>query len=468
MTDWNDASLAAILEGSPVAGAYSLDYVRAMTQGWSLPSGNGAEWVGASPRRRRRRLVAEDFSGEVLVIPVGRPVLRTNDLNFPFRPASDHMWLVGDTEPGSVLVLGPDGDETLFAVDHLPLGHPLSFLEPHGALWEGPRDSLGALATRLGIRTRPLDELEERLRGARARTVRGIDPRVDTLVQDDGRELETQLARRRLHKDAYEVEQLRHVADVAVAGFEAVARVLGDVADQGEALVEGVFTKVARARGRGLASIPIVGGGPRATIPHWQRNDERVGPEELVLLDAGVEGPELYTSDVARTMPVSGHFTTAQRDVHDIVHAAHEAALAATKPGAPFLEPHRAAQVVLLDGLSSLGVLPNPAFDELVVGERGRRWTLHTTSHMLGIDVHDCMPLVKEYMSGDLEPGHVLTVEPGLYFSPYDDHVPQELRGIGVRIEDDLVVTNDGIEVLTAALPTSSAGVEAWISDCAG
>ena len=464
--EWDDAQLAEVLEGSP-AGGYSLDYLRALVQGWSAPASDAVEWAGAEPRRRRRRLLAEDVAGDVLVIPVGQLVWRTSDLYFPFRPGSDHMWLVGETEPGSVLVLGPDGDETLFAVEHPPLGHPQAFLDPHGARWEGPRDSLDALATRLGIATRPLDELEKRLHGARCRTVRGLDPRVDALVPDDGRELERQIAQRRLYKDAYEVDQLRHSADAAVAGFEAVARVLGDVPEQGEALVEGAFTKVARTRGRGPTSIPIVGGGARATVPHWQRNDQRVGADELVLLDAGVEGPEFYASDVARTMPVSGRFTAVQRDVHDIVHAAHEAALAATKPGVSFQEPHRAAQVILLEGLRSLGVLPHPAYDGLAENERGRRWTLHGTSHMLGIDVHDCMPVVKEYMSGDLAPGHVLTVEPGLYFSPYDEHVPEELRGIGVRIEDDVVVTDDGIEVLSAALPISSAGVEEWIADCA-
>ncbi|GAA3526730.1 aminopeptidase P family protein [Amycolatopsis ultiminotia] len=463
--NWSDAELTALLEQSSAAGRFSPGLLRAMTQGWSVPESDAAEWRGAGPRRARRKLIAADFPGGTLVIPTGRPAVRTNDLPFAFRPGTDHMWLAGPTEPGSVLVLGPDGAETLYVAEQPVLGHPKAVLGSHGPLVEGRREPSAVTALRLGIETRPLDELDKRLCGTEARAVRGLDPHVDAIVADDGRELEKQLARRRLHKDAYEIAQLRHAATATVEGFAAVARALPDAIRYGEAFVEGVFTQQARTRGRGLAYTPVVGGGHRATILHWQRNDQQIGPEDLLLLDAGVEGPELYASDVARTMPVSGRYSSAQRDVHDVVHAAHQAALAAVRPGGSFTDPHRAAQAVLADGLHSLGVLPHPVFDGLSAGERSWRWTLHVTSHMLGADVHDSLVVAGEYAAGALEPGHVLAVEPGLYFAPFDDYVPEHLRGIGVRIEDNVVVEDDGIEILTAALPVSATGIEDWIAD---
>ncbi|MBB4689261.1 aminopeptidase P N-terminal domain-containing protein [Amycolatopsis jiangsuensis] len=461
---WSDAELTALLERFP-GRRLSPALLRAMTRGWSVPASDVVEWRGAAPRRARRRVLAADFPGVTLVVPAGRPAVRTNDLPFAYRPGTDHMWLAGPTEPGSVLVLGPDGEETLYVAEQPALGHPNAVLDVHGPLIEGPLETCAATAVRLGVETRPIGELGKRLRGTAAKTVRGLDPHVDALVADDGRELEKQLARRRLYKDAYEIAQLRHTADVTVEGFAAVARALPDAVRHGQAFVEGVFAQHARTHGRGLAFTPIVGSGHQATILHWQRNDQRIGPGDLLLLDAGVEGPELYASDVARTMPVSGRYTSAQRDVHDIVHAAHQAALAAARPGGSFTDPHQAAQRVLADGLHSLGVLPHPAFDGLAAGERSWRWTLHVTSHMLGADVHDSLVVAGEYTAGTLEPGHVLAVEPGLYFSPFDDYVPEHLRGIGVRIEDNVVVEDNGIEVLTAALPTSATGIEDWIAD---
>ncbi|WP_051791594.1 aminopeptidase P N-terminal domain-containing protein [Amycolatopsis jejuensis] len=461
---WGDAELIALLEESSAAGRMSPGLLRAMTQGWSVPASDATEWSGAAVRRARRALIAADFPGTTLVVPAGRPATRTNDLPFAFRPGTDHMWLAGPTEPGSVLVIGPDG-EALYLAEQPPLGDPKAVLGAHGPLVEGPRETRAAAAIRLGIETRPLDELDQRLPGAKA--VRGLDPRVDALVADDGRELEKQLARRRLHKDAYEIAQLRLTAEATVEGFAAVARALPEAVRYGEAFIEGVFTQQARTRGRGLAYTPVVGGGHRATILHWQRNDQPIGPGELLLLDAGVEGPELYAADVARTMPVSGRYSSVQRDVYDIVHAAHQAALDAARPGKSFMDPHHAAQSVLGEGLRSLGVLPHPAFDGLAAGERPWRWTLHVTSHMLGADVHDSLVVAGEYAAGTIEPGHVLAIEPGLYFSPFDEYVPEQLRGIGVRIEDNVVVEADGIEVLTAALPTSAGDVEDWVAACA-
>jgi Xaa-Pro aminopeptidase len=185
VTIWSDTDIADMTTVPGRLRHLSPNLVRAMTQGWSAPPLAECEWSGVGPRRTRRNLIAADFPGETLVIPNGGLTTRTNDLPFPFRPATDHMWLVGPTGPGSVLIIGPNGDETLYTPDHVQLGHPLAVVDPHGALYEGPRPSLSELSARLGIATEPLDSLEARLRETRSRAVRGLDPRVDAAVPDD-------------------------------------------------------------------------------------------------------------------------------------------------------------------------------------------------------------------------------------------------------------------------------------------
>jgi Xaa-Pro aminopeptidase len=210
----------------------------------------------------------------------------------------------------------------------------------------------------------------------------------------------------------------------------------------------------------------IVGGGKHATTLHWIDNTGPITPGELVLLDMGVEGRNLYTADVTRTLPVDGRFTSLQRDLYDLVHAAQEAGIAAVKPGVPFLAAHDAAMSVLAHGLEDLGLLPVSAEEALSPDSKVyARWTLHGTSHMLGMDVHDCGRASNEaYRDGTLAAGMVLTVEPGLYFQEDDLLVPEELRGIGIRIEDDILVTPDGHRNLSASLPRTSAEVEEWMA----
>src|SRR3712207_1495093 len=208
----------------------------------------------------------------------------------------------------------------------------------------------------------------------------------------------------------------------------------------------------------------IVGGGKHATTLHWIDNSGPITPGQLVLLDMGVEGHNLYTADVTRTLPVSGTFTPVQRDVYDLVYAAQQAGLEAVRPGVPFLAAHEAAMSVLAHGLESMGLLPVSAEEALDPQSKVyARWTLHGTSHMLGMDVHDCgAASVDIYPKGDLAEGMVLTVEPGLYFQEDDLLVPEELRGIGVRIEDDILVTEDGARNLSGSLPRTSSDVEEW------
>ena len=188
--------------------------------------------------------------------------------------------------------------------------------------------------------------------------------------------------------------------------------------------------------------------------------------DEPPLMDAGVEGHHLYTADLTRVLPVSGTFTPLQRDVYDIVYAAQRAGVAAIGPGVDFDDVHQACMRPLAEGLAALGVLP-VSVDEAMDREAimYRRWSLHGFGHMLGLDVHDCAHARKErYREGSLAEGYVLTVEPGLYFQPEDDLVPAELRGIGVRVEDDVLVTATGGRVLSAGLPASADEVESWLA----
>ncbi len=184
----------------------------------------------------------------------------------------------------------------------------------------------------------------------------------------------------------------------------------------------------------------------------------------------GVEGRNLYTADVTRTLPVDGTFTSVQRELYDLVLAAQEAGIATVRPGVLFSDVHAASMRVLAHGLDDLGLLPVSAEEALDPDSAVyRRWTLHGTSHMLGLDVHDCGKAAPEsYAKGELAPGMVLTVEPGLYFQADDLLVPDELRGIGIRIEDDVVVTADGCDNLSAALPRSADDVEAWMGEHRG
>jgi Xaa-Pro aminopeptidase len=235
-------------------------------------------------------------------------------------------------------------------------------------------------------------------------------------------------------------------------------------------VVEGVFNLRARVEGNDVGYETVAASGAHATILHWSRNDGEIRGGDLLLLDAGVEGDELYTADVTRTLPVSGRFTPDQRRLYELVHRAQEAAIAEVRPGAAFLDPHRAAMRVLAEGLEELGILPVSSETALAEDVQAhRRYTLHGTSHMLGLDVHDCAQArEEEYRGGRLQPGHVLTVEPGLYLQPDDLTVPEGLRGIGIRIEDDVLVTEDGCRVLSRGLPTDPDELERWMAGLRG
>jgi Xaa-Pro aminopeptidase len=272
----------------------------------------------------------------------------------------------------------------------------------------------------------------------------------------------------RLVKDEWEIEQLRRACAATAQGFEDVVRELAQAVATSERWIEGTFFRRARVEGNDVGYGSICAAGPHATTMHWVRNDGRVRPGELLLLDAGVETDTLYTADVTRTLPINGRFDDVQRTIYQAVLDAQEAGIAAVRPGAAFRDFHEAAQRLLAERLVEWGLLEGPAERAFELGLH-RRYTLTGTGHMLGLDVHDCASArVEDYVDAVLVPGMVLTVEPGLYFQADDLTVPEEYRGIGVRIEDDLVVTSDGAQNLSAALPRTVAAIEEWMAGLAG
>ncbi|MFF4368049.1 aminopeptidase P family protein [Streptomyces sp. NPDC001594] len=433
----------------------SAELSRFMAGNWApspLPAGSRVTAYEVTPARRAR--LSARFPGERLIVPAGELKVRSNDCDFRFRPHSAYAWLTGLTgedQVGHVLVLEPAGAH----------GHePVLYLRPrsdrsdgteefyrdrrYGEFWVGRRPDLAEAERLTGLRCAHLDALG---------SPTGRNAATDA-------ELAAALSELRLVKDAWEVDQLQLAVDHTTSGFEDVVRALPAALahPRGERWIEGVFNLRARAEGNGLGYETIAASGAHACVLHWIRNDGRLHRDELLLLDAGVETDSLYTADITRTLPLSGHFSPVQKQVYELVLAAQEAGIAALRPGASFRDFHRAGMRVIAEGLAEWGVLKNAE------GDLHRRYTLCSSGHMLGLDVHDCAKARADaYLDGVLEEGQVLTVEPGLYLQPDDETLPAELRGMGVRIEDDLVITSDGARLMSGALPRTVAGIEEWM-----
>jgi Xaa-Pro aminopeptidase len=416
--------------------------------------------------------------------------VRSNDTDYPYRAHSAFAHLTGwgsDSVPGSVLVLEPtsDGhDATLYFLKAAGRDSDEFYANPDiGEFWTGPRPSLASVAGDLGLATASLDDLAAVLDAVDATTVIVRDGDRDLTDQVDGRRLlvadsesletdaDTDLARDlselRLVKDAFEIDQMRRAVAATKSGFDDV------IADRpaiiaharGERLVEGAFNRRARAEGNAVGYDTIAASGPHACILHWTRNDGPVVPGDLILMDAGIELDSYYTADITRTLPVNGVFTETQRRVYEAVLEAADAAFAIVKPGIRFREIHATAMEVIARRTAEWGLLPVSA-EESVKPENQfhRRYMVHGTSHHLGLDVHDCAQARRDlYLDGILEAGMVFTIEPGLYFQPDDLTVPEELRGIGVRIEDNILVTPSGAENLSVGIPRTADDVEAWL-----
>lgn len=486
-----DGQIYRIEEYSDTAGVTPTEITGATTHDAPLPARLVANMLqgwddGDDPALRERQDVSQytagrraalsaRFPGDLLVIPTGGLKYRANDVPYPFRAGSDFAWLVGDLEPDRVLVMIPEvgGHRSVIftrpRADRTTTGFFAD--RSYGELWIGPSRGPEEVSQAFAIETAPLADLAGVLKQAGpVRALLGVDPRVDELVRSStGRSQEdaslaAALAGFRLCKDDFEIKQLQRAVDATITGF---ADVVGEFAaagrsGRGERWLEGTFWRRARQAGNEVGYGSVVACGPHATITHWENKTGAVQTGDLALLDMGIESDHLYTADVTRVFPISGEFSAAQRRVYDTVLRAQQAAIDAIRPGAAFLDPHRAAMRVITEELLDWGLLSGSA-DSLLVDQMHRRWTLHGTSHHLGLDVHDCAAArAEDYRGGVLKPGMVITAEPGLYFQPNDTLAPVELRGLGVRIEDDVLVTETGNRVLSAALPTGVDELRHW------
>ncbi|MGI8646895.1 MAG: aminopeptidase P family protein [Mycobacteriales bacterium] len=452
-----------------------------MARGWAAQSSFDATLVsGADHHARARTALSEAFKGWALVVPTGGSKAHNNDAEYDFRPGSDFAYLTGHYEPDAVLVLFPAGsghEATLYLRPRADRSKPEFFTSYHGELWTGPRLTLAQQQARLGVLCADLVDLTDalaKLDPHYTAVLRGLDDQVDTALpaaqskeaSRDG-ELAQALAELRLVKNEWEIQQLDDAISTTLRGFADVVRALPADQPSPERLVEGVFGLRARLDGNAVGYCTIAAAGAHACTLHWACNTGICRPGELLLLDAGVENAHLYTADITRTFPISGEFTPAQRQIYDIVYAAQQAGIAAIKPGVRWSTVARACTRVLAEGLARLDILPVPPKQALRSdNQTHRRWTLHGFGHMLGLDVHDCTHARKEiYRSGKLNAGYVLTVEPGLYFQPDDELVPPRYRGIGVRIEDNILVTDEGCRVLSRALPSEPEALLAWMRE---
>ena len=450
-----------------------------MMQGWKAASRRMPSRVkGFEEFAARRRQLSGLFKGETLVIPTGHEKVRANDTNFRFRPGTDFFFLTGNNEADCVLVLKPKsrGGHTsiLFAEPNPGRSDPTFFTDRHkGELWVGPRLGIEQSKERYQVdRGQPLSELKAFLKEVKAsgkhRLVRGVDPELDKQLprrKEQDTEFSALLSEMRLIKSPRDLNTIKKACAATKRGFEDIIRSLKHARTERD--IEAAFNARARIEGNDVGYNVIAAGGANACILHWNDNDARLNKKELLLVDAGVESEELYTADITRTLPMSGKFSKEQREIYDLVQEAQEAAFKAVKPGNEFLAPHWAAMTTLAHGLERLGLLPCSAEEALKPENQFyKRFTLHGTSHMLGMDVHDCSHArPAAYRSATFKPGMVLTIEPGLYFQTDDLTVPARYRGIGVRIEDDVVVTARGRRLLSQDIPRTSSDVEEWMRE---
>ena len=421
---------------------------------------------------RRRRFLNAIGPGSIAIMPAAPIAVRSGDVEFIYRQDNDFYYLTGFAEPESVALFAPDEQEPF-----------VLFVRPRDKereTWTGRRAGIeGAVADYGADRAFTIDELDGVLRrhldkvdrvyyplGASERmnarilellrAAQAMRPRLGTGAHTllDPREL---IHEERLRKRPEELAAMRDAIAISAEAHKAAMRTArgGMMEWQVEATVDYAF----RSRGAAGPSYPsIIASGPNAATLHYINNDRQMRTGELLLIDAGCEY-SFYASDVTRTFPIGARFTPLQRDLYEIVLAAQQKGIEAIKPGIKFDDPHHAAVRILVEGMCRVGLVKGPVDDAIVAGG-WRRYYMHRTSHWLGMDVHDVGLYRVGGESRTLEPGMVLTVEPGIYIAPDDAEAPEEFRGIGIRIEDDLLVTSDGHEVMTVAVPKSVADIE--------
>ena len=426
----------------------------------------------------RRRRVLQRMGEDTVAIFAAAPVtLRNHDVEHPYRQDSDFYYLTGLHEPDAVLILSRVHPEVRSALLLRPRN-------PERERWDGGTLGVEQAREALGVDvTHPIEELDERLReylkGARRVVVRlgerqPFDARLFAAVRwlraraRQGLRAPTEfvdpaplLHELRLLKAPEELEAIRRAAAITLQGHRRAYAALRPGMYEYEVEAELLYA-FRRAGSPREAYPPIVASGPNATVLHYRDNRRRIEPGDLLLVDAGAEW-DYYAADVTRTVPVGGRFNQEQRALYEAVWEAQRAALEAVKPGATLDDVHEAAVRVLAEHLVRLGLLEGPV-QQAIDKKHYRRFFMHRTSHWLGMDVHDVGAYyTDEGKARPLQAGMVLTVEPGLYVAPGADGVDPKWHGIGVRIEDDVLVTEEGCEVLTAELPTAPDEVEALV-----
>ncbi len=413
---------------------------------------------------------------DAVAIFVGaRLATRSNDTDYRFRQDSDFWYLTGFNHPEAVALLRTDGGPafTLFVQPR----------EPSAETWTGRRPGVEGAKRDFGAdEAQPVEalhkELPEILRSVvRIYHVLGrdalLDRRIVDVIEDlrrrsrAGLEPPTEIVdprsivhEMRLVKESAELEIMRRAQAITREAHEAAAALAqpGRIEHELEAVLDYTFR---RRGGSGPAYTTIVGGGANAAILHYVTNDQPLREGDLVLIDAGAE-LEGYAADVTRTYPVGGHFEGPGLAVYEVVLSAQEAALTACRPGVTLEELHELALRQLVQGLCELGLL-NGSVDELIASEAYRRFYMHRTSHWLGLDVHDVGSYSKHGKPRRVEPGMVFTIEPGLYISADAEIDDTRFRGIGVRIEDDILITEDGYQNLSADIPKRPEEIAAWV-----
>ena len=417
-------------------------------------------------------------AGGIAVLPAASERVRSRDTHFPFRQDSDFHYLTGFPEPDAVAVLvpgRPQGEFVLFCRER----------DPSRELWDGPRAGPDGAVARYGADDAfPVTDVDEILPGLLERSQRvyysiGTAPEFDQRLlgwlhalnarRQSGHApseivaLDHLLHEMRLFKSRAEAGVMRHAAKIAVAAHARAMRACRPGMMEYE--LEAEYLYEFRRHGAECSYPPIVATGANACVLHYRANDAKLADGDLVLVDAGCEH-EMYASDVTRTFPANGRFSEAQRELYDVVLEANHAATAAAQPGNHWDDPHTAAVGVITRGLRSLGILQG-RLPTLLKGHAYRPYFMHKTGHWLGIDVHD----VGDYKIGEhwrlLEPGMVLTIEPGIYIGPGVRKVAKRWRGIGIRIEDDVLIGRTGPEVLTAELPKGAEEIERLMASTA-
>jgi len=410
-------------------------------------------------------------TGSILIVPAARERLRNGDTHYPFRQESDFLYLTGFSEPDAVLVLVPGregGAQILFLRER----------DPERERWDGPRLGLDGAREQLGFDDAfPIGDLDEILPGLMENRDHiyhsvGRDPDFDRQVIGWRNQLRQQkrsahapeefigldhlLHELRLFKSANELKNMRRAAKISAAAHCRAMRACRPGTSEAELTAELVheFTR----NGCAVAYPPIVAGGRNALVLHYVANSQRLPDDGMVLIDAGCE-VQGYAADISRSFPVSGRFTSTQRRVYDVVLAAQRAAIDQVRPGRVYDDIHATACRVLTEGLLDLGLLRG-TLEENLESAAYRRFYMHKTGHWLGLDVHDVGDYRIDEHSRVLEKNMVTTVEPALYIGACDD-IPAEFHNIGIRIEDDVRVTDTAPEILSADVPVVADEIEA-------